>query len=285
MKSGIKTLIGIIIFISMITIILSYESFFSKWFSKEDSNTVLKDPVSKNSTNIIFLHHSTGKNIWDGGIKEWFKNYNQTNKVNYSIIEQNFPKKSPYGWANYPFDYWNIWVKHAGEEPYKEEPTLEMITKKYDIVIWKHCFPVGNIEEDVGESDVNSEIKRLENYKVQYEALKEKMKKFNQTKFIIWTTPSLVEKKTTEEKASRLKEFYNWVKNEWDEKGDNIYLWDFYELETVGGLYLKNEYATSQENSHPNKTFSKKVAPYFCQRIVDVIEGRADNSSLTGKIQ
>ena len=285
MKSAIKILIGIIIFISMITIILNYESFFSKWFSKEDTGQVLKDQGSKNGTNIIFLHHSTGKIVWDGGVKEWFKNYNRTNKVNYSIVEQNFPKENPYGWKNYPFDYWNIWIKNACEEPYKKEPTLEMITKQYDIVIWKHCFPVGDIKEDTGESNINSEIKSLENYKIQYEALKEKMKKFNQTKFIVWSIPALVEKKTTEEKASRAKEFYNWVKNEWDQKGDNIYLWDFYELETEGGLYLKNEYAQSQENSHPDKAFSEKVVPYFCQRIVDVIEDRADNSSLTGKIQ
>jgi len=195
MKSGIKILIGIIIIIAMATIVFGYESFFSKWLSKEGSCPILKDLDSVNGTKIIFLHHSTGKNIWDGGTKEWFKNYNQTNKVNYSIVEQDFPKASPYGWNNYPFDYWNIWVKHASEEPYKEEPTLEMITKKYDIVIWKHCFPVGDIKEDTGEPDVNSDIKRVENYKLQYEALKEKMKKFNQTKFIVWTTPALVEKK------------------------------------------------------------------------------------------
>lgn len=283
MKLGIKILIGIIIIVSTAIIVLGCSSFFSKWFSKEDSDPVLKDPGSGNGTNIIFLHHSTGKNIWDGGVKEWFKNYNQTNKVNYFIVEQNFPKENPYGWNNYPFDYWNIWVKHAGEESYKGEPTLEMITKKYDIVILKHCFPVGDIEEDTGESDVNSEIKRLENYKVQYAALKEKMKKFNQTKFIVWTIPSLVEKATTGEKASRAKEFYDWVKNEWDEKGDNIYLWDFYELETEGDLYLKDEYAKSLENSHPNNAFSEIVASYFCQRIVDVIEGRADDTILTGK--
>ena len=284
MKLEIKILIGIIIFISMFTIILGYDSFFSKWFSKEDSYPILKNPGSENDTKIIFLHHSTGKNIWDGGVNEWFRNYNQTNKVNYSIVEQNFPKENPYGWNNYPFDYWNIWVKHAGEEPYKEEPTLEMITKIYDIVIWKHCFPVGDIKKDTGEPDINSEIKRLENYKVQYETLKEKMKEFNQTKFIVWTIPALVKQETSEEETLRAKEFYDWVKDEWDEKGDNIFLWDFYELETEGGLYLKDEYAKSLGDSHPSKAFSETVAPFFGQRIVDVIEGRGDNASITGRI-
>ena len=280
MKSIIVVL-GIIIVVS--GAILGY--YYLNMNHENGSTPIVNNNISSEDINILFLHHSTGSNIWNGGVKEWFESYNISYSTNYSIFEQDFPKSSPYGWNNYPFDYWNIWVKHASEEPYKKEPTLEMITKQYDIVIWKHCFPVGDIKEDTGESNINSEIKSMENYKIQYEALKEKMKKFNQTKFIVWSIPALVEKKTTEEKASRAKEFYNWVKNEWDQKGDNIYLWDFYELETEGGLYLKNEYAQSQENSHPNKIFSEKVAPYFCQRIVDVIEDRADESSLTGKIR
>ena len=36
-----------------------------------------------------------------------------------------FPKASPYGWHNYPYDYYDIWVKHAGNEPYMEEPSME----------------------------------------------------------------------------------------------------------------------------------------------------------------
>ena len=282
MKVKIKFLIGIIIIISMVAVVIG-SSYFSKWFSKEEN--ILKNPGSENGTKIIFLHHSTGKVIWDGGVRQWFSNYNQTNGKNYNIIEQDFPKRNPYGWNNYPFDYWNIWVKHAGEEPYMEEPTLEMITKNYNVVIFKHCFPVSSIEEDKGNPVISSSRKSLEVYKLQYEALKEKMKEFNKTKFIVWTIPALVEKQTNEEKALRAQEFYNWVKNEWDEKDDNIYLWDFYELETEGGFYLKNEYARSLEDSHPSTAFSEKVTPYFCQRIVDVIEGRADNSSLTGKIQ
>jgi hypothetical protein len=65
--------------------------------------------------------------------------------------------------------------------------------------------------------------------------------------------------------------------------GDHIYIWDFYELETEGGLYLKQDYAEAAGNSHPNASFSATVAPLFAQRVVDVIEGRGDTSSLTGK--
>ena len=85
---------------------------------------------------IIFLHHSTGELIWKGGVKEWFKKYNKENSTNYKIEEQAFPKTSPYGWNNYPYDYWNIWVENAGGKPFMSEPTLEILTKKYDIIIW-----------------------------------------------------------------------------------------------------------------------------------------------------
>ena len=148
-----KILIGAIIIIAMVFIVVGYSSIFSKLFSR-DSGHILKEPCSGDWMKIIFLHHSTGKNIWNGGVTNWFKDYNKKYNVNYCIVEQDFPKQSPYGWNNYPFDYWNIWVNHAGEEPYMDEPTLEIITKKYDIVVLKHCFPVANIEEDTGDPDV-----------------------------------------------------------------------------------------------------------------------------------
>ena len=109
----------------------------------------------------------------------------------------NFPTTSEgYPWANYPYDYYNIWVKHAGDAPYQGEPTLEMLTKEYDVIVWKHCYPVGNILPDTGTPDVDSAEKRLENYKLQYAELKEKMRSFPDTKFIVWTGAALTEATT-----------------------------------------------------------------------------------------
>jgi hypothetical protein len=81
----------------------------------------------------------------------------------------------------------------------------------------------------------------------------------------------LVKNATTEENAKRMREFVNWLKNEWEQEGDNIYLWDFYELETEGGLYLKDEYTENPNNSHPNKQFAERVAPVFAEKIVELL--------------
>jgi len=233
---------------------------------------------------IIFLHHSTGYNIWTGGtnryiykltgkgdVQKFFIKHNRTNKTDFQIKEQNFPKSAPYGWKNYPYDYYNIWVKNGGEKPFMEEPTLEMLTKDYNVIIFKHCYPGSNIQEDTGSPDINSERKSLENYKLQYESLKQKMHQFPANKLIVWTPAVNTKALMTEEEALRTKEFHNWMTNEWDEKGDNIYIWDFYKYETEGGLYLAEKYAYSSDNSHPNREFSAKMAPVFGKFIIDVI--------------
>jgi hypothetical protein len=236
----------------------------------------------KKDAKIILLHHSTGNCVWEGGVPAWFEDYNAKNGTAYSIVEQAFPKKEPYGWRNYPYDYWNIWVKNAGDQPYEDEKTLEMLTKEYDVIVFKHCFPVSAVQEDTGAGDINSDVKSAENYKLQYAALKTKLREFPDTKFIVWTGAALPVEKTDEAQAKRARAFFAWAKEEWDEKGDNIYLWDFDQLQTEGETYMKPEYRRAEGDAHPSPEFCKTVAPKLGQRIVDVIEGRGDEAALTG---
>lgn len=238
---------------------------------------------------IIFLHHSTGYNIWlgktnnylykitrKGDVQKYFERYNRKNGTAYQVVEQFFPKQAPYGWNNYPYDYYNIWVKNEGNTSYMEEATLEMLTAEYDVIIFKHCFPVSNILEDTGKPDIESSVKSLENFKLQYGALKEKMHEFPSCKFIVWTPAVTTQNLLSEDQAIRTREFRDWVINEWDEKGDNVFIWDFYSFETEGGLYLVDKNAVSPDNSHPNREFASRVAPLFGQFIIDVVESKVD---------
>jgi hypothetical protein len=243
----------------------------------------------KDMKKIIFLHHSTGGVIWQGktnkyvfkitrkgDVQKYFTDYNKKNITNFEISEQIFPKETPYGWNNYPYDYYNIWVKNSGQNAYMEEPTLEMLTKNYDVIIFKHCFPGSNILEDTGNPDINSDAKTLENYKLQYNALKKKMHEFPNNKFIVWTPVVCTKNQMTEDQAKRTQQFCKWIIDEWDEKGDNIFIWDYYKYQTEGGLYLPDKYATDPDNSHPNKEFAAKVAPLFCKFVIDVIESKSE---------
>jgi hypothetical protein len=267
-----------------------------------------KQKEKTSDMNIIYLHHSTGGVIWQGAkpsiitraarkistgladaiggkakLPSLFEKYNEETNKNYLIKEMIFPKESPYGWHNYPYDYYNIWVKNAGTEPYMEEPTLEILTKQYQVILFKHCYPVSNIKADKDTADINSDYKSLANYKLQYAALRDKLHEFPDTKFILWTGAALVESAVSEDGAKRAKAFFKWVIDEWDLPGDNIYVWDLYSLETGGGLYFKEEYASSPNDSHPNGEFAGKAVQLIFNRIVDVIENDGTRTKLTGE--
>lgn len=231
---------------------------------------------------IVFLHHSTGGVIWDGGVAGWFDAYNAKHGTPYRITERPYPGDG-YPWDNYPYDYWNIWVNHAGDRQYKKQDTLEILTGDYDVIVWKHCYPVSAVDGDTGSPKIRSDVRSLENYKVQYEALRDKMRAFPETRFIVWTGAARVQGASDEAQARRAREFFAWVIDTWDEPGDNIFVWDFWQLETEGGLYLLDEYAAGPDDSHPNGAFAARVAPFLGRRIADVIEGRGDTGSLTGQ--
>ncbi len=282
---------ALIIFLTLILIMSSCRN--------QDENPGLK---------ILFLHHSTGEVIYNGRppsvlkrltakiskqladklppkaqLPSLIEEYNQVHGKDYSITEQEFPKAAPYGWNNNPYDYFNIWVYNAGNNPFMEEPTLEILTKDYQVIIFKHCYPVSNIKPDQDSANVNSYYQSIANYKLQYQALRDKMNSFPNTKFILFTGAAQVEANIPEDEAIRAREFFTWVINEWDIPGDNIYIWDLYNLETAGELYLKKEYAESANDSHPNKYFASIAVRLLFNRIIDVIETNGNKTTLKGE--
>jgi len=246
-------------------------------------------------TKIVFLHHSTGGLIYnDGKVAKLIQEYNQKNGVNYSISEKNFPDK-PYVWANYPFDYWNIWINgYCGKQKqspnYPSVACLEDICSANNVIILKHCYPGADILEDTGTPAVNASRKSLENYKMQYRALREKFREFPNNDFIIWTlAPRHRLDANSPANAGRAKEFVDWVKNEWlTEEGktyQNIHIFDYFslsaEMQPTSAppripYTLKYEYerAHDQDDSHPNKLASEEIGPQFFQFIINTINKR-----------
>lgn len=242
-----------------------------------------RDNISKDVQKVIFLHHSTGLNVWHGDISPKMRfikksmvprlidSYNKENQKTIAIDELSFPKGIPYPWENFPYDYYNIWVLNGGQPYFMEEPTLSTLTSKYDIIVLKHCFPGSNIisDEFIPES---LQTKTLGNYKFLYNELKNKFAEYPNTKFIVWTNAALVESATNEMEAKRTREFVDWVQNSWDSPDDNIFIFNFYEIETEGGLYLKPEYAVATNDSHPNKIISAKTANSFVNFLLETID-------------
>lgn len=262
-----------------------------------------------NTVKILFLHHSTGQTIWNGdrttfvsnivskvstrlsrkfykkaSIPKSFKKYNHRNQCNYKIEERIFPKTEPYGWNNYPFDYYNIWVKNDDLDYYIEEPTLKQLTKQYQVIIFKHCFPVSNILIDRDTADIDSDYKSIANYKLQYHALLDKLHEYPDTKFILWTGAAQVKAQISEDEALRAKEFFKWVIDEWDRDNDNVFIWDFYNIQTNDSLYFPDDWARSSEDPHPDNQFAQRASQLFFNRIIDVIENKGHSTNIRGEI-
>lgn len=242
----------------------------------------------------IFLHHSTGRNVYErGNVDKWIKDYNYSNGTSFNLVEKDYPDE-PWPWKNYPYDYWKLWVDGSCDPDNPNIECLENLSEKYDLIIFKHCFPGANILENTGNPDPSSDAKTLENYKVQYNELLDVMDNYRETKFLVWTLAPLHRKATTPENAQRANEFVEWVKNDWlnqnEKENNNVYIFDFFSLvaelnpEPEHGfqycLKYEYEYNHDSDNSHPNTLANEYVGPVFAERIVEVLKDGLSNNDI-----
>jgi len=165
---------------------------------------------------------------------------------------------------------------------------MNTLSQDYHMIIFKHCFPGAHVLEDTGNPDINSERKSLENYKVQYRALREMMDEYPNNLFVVWTLAPLHRLSTIPENAHRAKEFVEWVNEQWlTEDGkdhDNILIFDFWGLtaeqkeESGQGQVncLRYDYEKSHESgdSHPNIKANEAVGPVFGKFIVNALKDK-----------
>jgi len=236
--------------------------------------------------NVIFLHHSTGGNVYkEGTVKEWIDNYNQENGSNIVINERAYPNE-PYKWKNYPFDYWNLWINGECDSSQPGIECMNTLAAANDVIIFKHCFPGAHVYEDTGNPDINSERHTLENYKLQYRALREFLNDYPDNTFIVWTLAPLHRLTTNPEDARRAGEFVDWVNNEWlqedGKKHKNILVFDFWGLSAelnenpsqgqVNCLRYEYEKDHDSKDSHPNLKANEAIGPVFAEFIVKAVE-------------
>ncbi|HAM08829.1 MAG: hypothetical protein A2X05_15255 [Bacteroidetes bacterium GWE2_41_25] len=240
--------------------------------------------IYSNAQDIIFLHHSTGNNVYrEGNVVAWVDSINISNGTSLKISERAFPD-DPWSWANYPYDYWKLWVNGSCNSDNPRIECMKTLAANHDLVIFKHCFPGADIKPDVGKPDANSEVKTLENYKEQYRALRSLFDSYPDTKFMVWTLVPLHRLATTPEIAVRANDFVQWVKNEWlKEDGklhSNILIFDYFSLVAEldenpanGVKYcLKYDFERSHtdSNSHPNISANQYVGSQFAKAVANV---------------
>ncbi len=239
-----------------------------------------------------FLHHSTGGGVYNqGNVKGRINAYNQENGTNYQIADKAYPN-SPYPWHNYAYDYWNLWINGECNNSNPNIECLESMTERYEIVIFKHCFPGADVLPDIPNPSVSSEVKCLANYKLQYRALRDKMANFPNNKFVVWTLAPrhrLYAPAQSAARAARAREFVNWVKNEWltedGEDHSNIFIFDFFNIVAesdpnppngqVNCLKYDYERSHTGNDSHPNQLANEVAGEAFANFLINKVYGSA----------
>lgn len=162
-----------------------------------------------------------------------------------------------------------------------KELTIEMLSKKYSVLILKHSFPVSNIMPDRGLADFGSNLKTCQNYKLQWNTLERK-------------APYLL--------GNKVQSIYRCSSNYRCQnrvRGCTIYRvlslggtgigpggWQYISVGPISptdwGRLVLDDFALSPTDSHPNEQFAGKASNLLFNRIIDIIEFNGKITDLWG---
>lgn len=230
-----------------------------------------------NFTNVIFLHHSTGRNlVRQGGVRErlaeahfqfWDHDYNHEGLIqpdgartgySYGIPDNN---TDPDGLAQL-FD----------QRVYRLPLNAFSGLMQHEVIAFKSCFPVSDIATD----------EQLEEYKTCYLSIRDVVDQHRDRIFIVVTPPPLNPAATDAETAARARAFANWLKSDEFLVGHpNVFTFDFFDLLAEGDPLasdcnmLRAAYRDG-EDSHPNQSANETIGPFFADFVIEAVQTYRD---------
>lgn len=224
-------------------------------------------------TNVIFLHHSTGRNlIRQGSVRErltaagfqfWDHDYNYEGLIR--------PDGTRTGYSyGIPGDNTDpVGLAHLfGQRVYRLPLNAFSGLMQHEVIAFKSCFPASNITDD----------RQLEQYKTWYLGMREVMDRYPDRIFIVITSPPLNPAATNAGTAARARAFANWLKSDEFLAGHpNVFTFDFFDLLAGGDPsapdfnMLRVAYEEG-EDSHPNKLANQTIGPLFADFIGETVQ-------------
>ncbi len=268
--------------------ILDREESIASYYVGSDSSVIdegngEEQPRVIQDQNILILTHVLGRILYEeGGVAEWFDNYNSQNNSQVTIAQRDYPD-NPYAWSNLPYDYWRLWVEGVCDS---SEPTMACLgdlAADYDVVSFTHSYEASDVLANIGVATAGSTRQSIENYQAEYRDLRTLMDNYPDTLFIVWTIPPRhplykPSDSTATYNAERANQFADWVKDEWlSEDGnthDNIKVFDLRGYLADDSGYLKYDYRRyyTWADPFPNLAANEYIGPRLSQFIVDSIE-------------
>lgn len=224
-------------------------------------------------TNVIFLHHSTGRNlIQQGGVRErmaeagfqfWDHDYNYEGLIrpdgrrtgySYGVPDDN---TDPDGLAR-------LFAQHVYRLPWNAFSGL----MQHQVIAFKSCFPASNVTSD----------EQLEEYKTYYRSMRVVMDQHRDKVFIVVTPPPLNPLATDAEAAARARAFANWLKSDEFLAGhSNVFAFDLFDLLAGGDpaapdLNMLRASYRAGEDSHPNRLANQTIGPLLADFIAQAVQ-------------
>ncbi|GAG40137.1 unnamed protein product, partial [marine sediment metagenome] len=235
--------------------------------------------VDGSYTNVIFLHHSTGKNlIAEGGVRElfvqkgyrfWDHDYNTTGLTrpdgSLAGISYDIPEITPGKRGGGNTDPEGLAVLFS--QPVHSPPDNAFSRLlQHEVLIVKSCFPNSAIESDA----------MLEQNKRWYLQMRDVVDQHTDKVFIFLTSPPLHPKATTAGEGARARALANWLtSDEFLEGRANLFVFDFFDqLADPQTDMLRAAYQRDPESSdsHPNTVANQVVGPRFVEFVDQAIQ-------------
>jgi hypothetical protein len=213
---------------------------------------------------IIFLHHSTGaalieqgdvrQRLTDLGYEFYDHGYNDDGLVladgtsadrDFDVPDDN---TDPDGFAA-------IFAQPLHDPP---DNTFSHLMQ-YDVIAFKSCFPVSNIESD----------EQLAEYKSHYLSIRDRIDQYPDKIFIVLTPPPEVPANTDAEAAARARAFADWLaSDEYLGGRPNVFTFNFFDLLADPSTNtLRADYQTDEHDAHPNELANQTIGPLFADFI------------------
>jgi hypothetical protein len=229
-------------------------------------------------TNVIFLHHSTGRNlIAEGNVRElfsqlgyefWDHDYNtigltrpdgSITRTSYDIPELVDGER---GGGNTDPDGLVVLFSQTVHSP-PDNAFSRLL--QHEVIIVKSCFPNSGIDSDA----------ELEQNKNWYLQMRDIVDQHADRIFIILTSPPLHPLSTDASEATRARVLADWLgSEEYLQDRKNLFVFDLFDQLTDSETnMLREEYQrdTGSSDSHPNITANRQIGPIFVEFVDQAI--------------
>lgn len=223
-------------------------------------------------TNIVFLHHSTGRNlIAQGQVRQQLTRAGYTfwdHDYNYEGFFDPQGKRLPYTY-NIPGDNTDpdglavLFAQPAYGLPVNALSGL----LQHEVIVLKSCFPTSNIADE-------EQLARLQSY---YLGMRQTMDAHPERLFILLTQPPLNPAETNLERAARARHLAAWLASDEFRAGHpNVYVFDFFDRlaeadpEAPDANMLRLPYRDGAD-SHPNQAANAAIGPQLVEFILQSI--------------